>query len=261
MDRSTTASVLRLFPADGTASGGVHLFLPVLIICTTVYMVGVRSSEPLLPNDEEHVLRVEAPEATWQEKGGEGRKGGRRRRKRRREPHNDRPGKEARCTLWWTFLTRAEGVEYILSVLRSRGSSSSSNPEACPRSSSLSKRIGDDSPSFIEAGRDFEASWKTAETPLRRRSSGSSTLVALPFLFVYTLAWRPAGWRRRDGGGVDAVGASAVFGWRPERGVPGRAERQGRRRKRRRRNGRREVRMSVTGSEQVPAVRDRRRRT
>src|SRR3972149_3449082 len=100
------------------------------------------------------------------------------------------------------FLTRVKGVEYILSVLTITGFILFLEVLKPAPFKSLRKLIGEDVALLREEG--IRSFMKTVGRAVAAPFIGLLYVVALPFLFVYTLATA-----------LDAVGASAVFGWRP----------------------------------------------
>ncbi len=112
------------------------------------------------------------------------------------------------------FLTRVKGVEYILSVLTITGFILFLEVLKPAPFKSLRKLIGEDV-AFLKA-EGFRSVMKTVGRFVLGPFIGLLYVVALPFLFVYTLAVELGGMAaERMATALDAVGASAVFGWRP----------------------------------------------
>ena len=112
------------------------------------------------------------------------------------------------------FLTRVKGVEYILSVLTITGFILYIEVLKPSPFRSLSKRIGEDLAFLREEGaRRFLG---TVGRAFAAPFIGLFYVLALPFLFVYTLAVELGGMAAEAMfRALDAVGATAVFGWRP----------------------------------------------
>ena len=112
------------------------------------------------------------------------------------------------------FLTRVKGVEYILSVLTIAGFILFIEVLKPAPFKSLRKLIGEDV-AFLRA-EGFRAVMKTVGRAVSVPFIGLLYVIALPFLFFYTLAVELGGMAaERMATTLDAVGASAVFGWRP----------------------------------------------
>ncbi|MHB1011614.1 MAG: hypothetical protein ACYC37_01695 [Desulfobacteria bacterium] len=112
------------------------------------------------------------------------------------------------------FLTHVKGVEYILSVLTITGFILFLEVLKPAPFRSLGKLIGEDVAFLREEG--FRSVMKTVGRFVAVPFIGLLYVISLPFLFVYTLAVELGGiaaeWMATA---LDAVGASAVFGWRP----------------------------------------------
>ena len=112
------------------------------------------------------------------------------------------------------FLTRVKGVEYILSVLTITGFILFLEMLKPAPFRSLRKLIGEDIAFLREEG--FRSVMKTVGRAAAGPFIGLLYVVSLPFLFVYTLAVELRGMAAEGmATALDAVGASAVFGWRP----------------------------------------------
>ena len=112
------------------------------------------------------------------------------------------------------FLTRVKGVEYILSVLTITGFVLFIEVLKPAPFRSLRKLIGEDVAFLREEG--FRSFMKTVGRAVTVPFIGLLYVIALPFLFVYYLAVELRGMAaERMATALDAVGASAVFGWRP----------------------------------------------
>lgn len=112
------------------------------------------------------------------------------------------------------FLTRVKGVEYILSVLTITGFILFLEVLKPAPFRSLRKLIGEDVAFLREEG--FRSVMKTVGRAVAGPFIGLLYVIALPFLFVYTLAVELRGMAAEGmATALDAVGASAVFGWRP----------------------------------------------
>ena len=112
------------------------------------------------------------------------------------------------------FLTRVKGVEYILSVLTITGFILFLEVLKPAPFRSLRKLIGEDVEYLREVG--FRNVMKTVGRAAAGPFIGLLYVVSLPFLFVYTLAVELGGMAAEGmATALDAVGASAVFGWRP----------------------------------------------
>ena len=112
------------------------------------------------------------------------------------------------------FLTRVKGVEYILSVLTITGFILFLELLKPAPFKSLRKLIGEDVAFLREEG--FRSVLKTVGRFAAGPFIGLLYVVSLPFLFVYTLAVELRGMAAEGmAAALDAVGASAVFGWRP----------------------------------------------
>ena len=112
------------------------------------------------------------------------------------------------------FLTRVKGVEYILSVLTITGFILFIEVLKPAPFRSLRKLIGEDVAFLREEG--FRSVMKTVGRAVTVPFIGLLYVIALPFLFVYYLAVELRGMAaERMATALDAVGASAVFGWRP----------------------------------------------
>lgn len=112
------------------------------------------------------------------------------------------------------FLTRVKGVEYILSVLTITGFVLFLEVLKPAPFQSLRKLIGEDVAFLREEG--FRTVMKTVGRAVAAPFIGLLYVIALPFLFVYYLAVELRGMAaERMATALDAVGASAVFGWRP----------------------------------------------
>jgi uncharacterized membrane protein len=112
------------------------------------------------------------------------------------------------------FLTRVKGVEYILSVLTITGFILFIEVLKPAPFRSLRKLIGEDVAFLREEG--FRSFMKTVGRAVTVPFIGLLYVFALPFLFVYYLAVELRGMAaERMATALDAVGASAVFGWRP----------------------------------------------
>jgi hypothetical protein len=112
------------------------------------------------------------------------------------------------------FLTRVKGVEYILSVLTITGFILFIEVLKPAPFQSLRKLIGEDVAFLREEG--FRSVMKTVGRAAAVPFIGLFYVFALPFLFVYYLAVELRGMAaEKMATALDAVGASAVFGWRP----------------------------------------------
>jgi hypothetical protein len=112
------------------------------------------------------------------------------------------------------FLTRVKGVEYILSVLTITGFILFIEILKPAPFQSLRKLIGEDVAFLREEG--FRSVMKTVGRAAAVPFIGLLYVIALPFLFVYYLAVELRGMAsEKMATALDAVGASAVFGWRP----------------------------------------------
>ncbi len=112
------------------------------------------------------------------------------------------------------FLTRVKGVEYILSVLTITGFILFLEVLKPAPFRSLRKLIGEDVAYLREEG--FRNVMRTVGRMVAGPFIGLLYVVSLPFLFVYTVAVELRGMAaERMAAALDAVGASAVFGWRP----------------------------------------------
>ena len=112
------------------------------------------------------------------------------------------------------FLTRVKGVEYILSVLTITGFILFIEVLKPAPFKSLRKLIGEDVAFLREEG--FRSVMKTVGRAVAGPFIGLLYVLSLPFLFVYYLAAEIRGMAaERMATALDAVGASAVFGWRP----------------------------------------------
>jgi len=112
------------------------------------------------------------------------------------------------------FLTRVKGVEYILSVLTIAGFILFLEVLKPAPFRSLRKLIGEDVAFLREEG--FRSVMKTVGRAVAVPFIGLLYVIALPFLFVYYLTVELRGMAaERMATALDAVGASAVFGWRP----------------------------------------------
>lgn len=112
------------------------------------------------------------------------------------------------------FLTRVKGVEYILSVLTITGFILFLEMLKPAPFKSLRKLIGEDVAFLREEG--FRSVMKTVGRFAAVPFIGLLYVISLPFLFVYTLAVELGGMAAEGmATALDAVGASAVFGWRP----------------------------------------------
>jgi hypothetical protein len=125
------------------------------------------------------------------------------------------------------FLTRVKGVEYILSVLTITGFILFLEVLKPAPFRSLRKLIGEDVDYLREEG--FRSVMKTVGRMVAGPFIGLLYVVSLPFLFVYTLGVELRGIAAEGmAAALDAVGASAVFGWRPgEAYLAGRKARKG----------------------------------
>jgi hypothetical protein len=112
------------------------------------------------------------------------------------------------------FLTRVKGVEYILSVLTITGFILFLEVLKPAPFRSLRKLIGEDVAFLREEG--FRSVMRTVGRAAAGPFIGLLYVVSLPFLFVYTLAVELRGMAAEGmASALDAIGASAVFGWRP----------------------------------------------
>jgi uncharacterized membrane protein len=112
------------------------------------------------------------------------------------------------------FLTRVKGVEYILSVLTITGFILFLEVLKPAPFKSLRKLIGEDVAFLRKEG--FRNVMKTVGRFVAVPFIGLLYVIALPFLFVYYLAVELREMAaERMATALDAVGASAVFGWRP----------------------------------------------
>ncbi|MHB1024706.1 MAG: hypothetical protein ACYC24_03250 [Desulfobacteria bacterium] len=112
------------------------------------------------------------------------------------------------------FLTRVKGVEYILSVLTIIGFILFLEVLKPAPFRSLRKLIGEDVEFLRKEG--FRSVMRTVGRAAAGPFIGLLYVVSLPFLFVYTLAVELRGMAAEGmAAALDAVGASAVFGWRP----------------------------------------------
>lgn len=112
------------------------------------------------------------------------------------------------------FLTRVKGVEYILSVLTITGFILFIEMLKPAPFGSIRKLIGEDVAFLRKEG--FRNVMKTVGRAAAGPFIGLLYVVSLPFLFVYTLAVELRGMAAEGmATALDAVGASAVFGWRP----------------------------------------------
>lgn len=112
------------------------------------------------------------------------------------------------------FLTRVKGMEYILSVLTIAGFILFLEVLKPAPFKSLRKLIGEDVAFLREEG--FRSVMKTVGRFVAGPFIGLLYVISLPFLFVYTLVVELGGMAAEGmATALDAVGASAVFGWRP----------------------------------------------
>ena len=112
------------------------------------------------------------------------------------------------------FLTRVKGVEYVLSVLTITGFILFLEMLKPTPFKSLRTLIGEDVAFLRKEG--FRSVMKTVGRFAAGPFIGLLYVIALPFLFVYYLAAELRGMAaERMATALDAVGASAVFGWRP----------------------------------------------
>jgi hypothetical protein len=112
------------------------------------------------------------------------------------------------------FLTRVKGVEYILSVLTITGFILYLEVLKPAPFRALSKRVGEDLAFLREEG--FRKVMRTVGRAVATPLIGLLYVIGLPFLFVYFLAVELGGMAAEGmARALDAVGASAVFGWRP----------------------------------------------
>ena len=112
------------------------------------------------------------------------------------------------------FLTRVKGMEYILSVLTITGFILFLEVLKPAPFQSLRKLIAEDVAFLREEG--FRSVMKTVGRFVAVPFIGLFYVIALPFLFVYYLTVELRGMAaERMATALDAVGASAVFGWRP----------------------------------------------
>ena len=112
------------------------------------------------------------------------------------------------------FLTRVKGVEYILSVLTITGFILFLEVLKPAPFRSLRKLIGEDVAYLREEG--LRSVMRTVGRMAAGPFIGLLYVISLPFLFVYTLAVELRGMAAEGmAAALDAVGASAVFGWRP----------------------------------------------
>jgi hypothetical protein len=112
------------------------------------------------------------------------------------------------------FLTRVKGVEYILSVLTITGFVLFIEVLKPAPFRSLRNLIGEDV-AFLRA-EGFRSVMKTVGRAVAVPFIGLFYVISLPFLFVYTLAVELGGMAAEGmATALDAVGASAGFGWRP----------------------------------------------
>jgi hypothetical protein len=112
------------------------------------------------------------------------------------------------------FLTRVKGVEYILSVLTITGFILFIEMLKPAPFRSIRKLIGEDVAFLRKEG--FRNVMKTVGRAAAGPFIGLLYVLSLPFLFVYTLAVELRGMAAEGmATALDAVGASAVFGWRP----------------------------------------------
>ncbi len=112
------------------------------------------------------------------------------------------------------FLTRVKGIEYIISVLTITGFILFVEFLKPAPFKSLSKKIGDDVALLRQEG--FQSFKTTLKRLVAAPFIGLLYVLALPFLFAYTLAVEIGGLAAEGmATAMDAVGASAVFGWRP----------------------------------------------
>jgi hypothetical protein len=112
------------------------------------------------------------------------------------------------------FLTRVKGVEYILSVLTITGFILFLEVLKPAPFQSLRKLIGEDIAFLRKEG--IRSFLRTVGRAAAGPFIGLLYVVSLPFLFVYTLAVELRGMAAEGmAAALDAVGASAVFGWRP----------------------------------------------
>lgn len=112
------------------------------------------------------------------------------------------------------FLTRVKGVEYILSVLTITGFILFLEVLKPAPFRSLRNLVGEDVAFLRQEG--FRSVMKTVGRAAAVPFIGLLYVLALPFLFVYYLAVELRGMAaERTAAALDAVGASAVFGWRP----------------------------------------------
>ena len=112
------------------------------------------------------------------------------------------------------FLTRVKGVEYILSVLTITGFILFIEVLKPAPFRSIRKLIGEDVAFLRKEG--FRNVMKTVGRAAAGPFIGLLYVLSLPFLFVYTLAVELRGMAAEGmATALDAVGASAVFGWRP----------------------------------------------
>jgi uncharacterized membrane protein len=112
------------------------------------------------------------------------------------------------------FLTRVKGVEYILSVLTITGFILFLEVLKPAPFKSLRKLFGEDVAFLREEG--FRSVMKTVGRFVAAPFIGLLYVIALPFVFVYYLAVELREMAaERMAAALEAVGASAVFGWRP----------------------------------------------
>lgn len=112
------------------------------------------------------------------------------------------------------FLTRVKGVEYILSVLTITGFILFIEALKPAPFKSLRSLIGEDMAFIRREG--FRSVMKTVGRAAAAPFIGLVYVLSLPFLFVYMLAVELRGMAAEGmATALDAVGASAVFGWRP----------------------------------------------
>jgi hypothetical protein len=112
------------------------------------------------------------------------------------------------------FLTRVKGVEYLISVTAIVGFILYLEILKPAPFRALSKLVGEDVAFLREEG--FRSVMRTLGRLVAGPFLGLLYVVALPFLFMYTLAVEARGMAMEGmAKALDAVGANAVFGWRP----------------------------------------------
>lgn len=112
------------------------------------------------------------------------------------------------------FLTRVKGVEYLVSVTAIAGFILYLEILKPAPFRTLSKHVGEEMAHLRQEG--FRGVMRSLGRLVAGPFLGLVYVLALPFLFVYTLAVEAGGLAMEGmAKALDAVGANAVFGWRP----------------------------------------------